>query len=571
MFSQKNKQAAQTFFAGLSLDATQALGQINAAFNAGDMDVASYTKALTQISSTFEYIAGVVKNFGTQMGMTADEISSVTSNMGGLAQASSQLAQMQQLNIDLEGAMADQAEGTLDTTSKSYTQAMTQIASAAASSGQTFHDQAGNVLSSAQSIYSYITGSAANFNDFANQSANKTGTLVQTILQDIGHLLVDLGTAISSMHITMTADVQTTEWDFPGGSLQLPTGIEFNFGMSGGGNIASEIASVVTDLGKTLEGTSNNWDSSIYTMPQALNQVTGAAGDAAGAVNDLGKALTSAAAAGSSAASDLTSQLDAAKTAAEDALNAQLAGYKGVVDAREALLDSLLAEQTYNEDIANQNKSIADIQNKLTALQFDQSDAANAERLSLQDQLATAEQKLTDAQNKESVDVQKSALDADYASFQSEIQTAVDNVKAINATSMSDLANQLSKILATIAQPPAINPATLAIPSFDSGGWVGGFPSSDTGKIFAQLMRGEFVNTPSQISDFMSKTLPEIASVSSTNNSANISFGSLITVQGNVDSSVIPDMQSIADNVINQLNNALAQRGKIRLTGVTAV
>ena len=207
MFSQ-NSKAAQTFFAGLVLDATQALGQINASFNAGDIDVVEYTKSLTQITSTFEYIAGVVKDFGSQMGMTADEISSVTNNMGGMADASAQLAKMQQLNIDLEGAMADQAAGTLDKTSQSYTDAMTKIANAAASSGQTFHDMQGNILTSASSIYSYITGSAANYNDFANQAAQKTGGLVQTILQDVGNMMITLGNAISQMDITMTASVQ---------------------------------------------------------------------------------------------------------------------------------------------------------------------------------------------------------------------------------------------------------------------------------------------------------------------------------------------------------------------------
>ena len=164
-------------------------------------------------------------------------------------------------------------------------------------------------------------------------------------------------------------------------------------------------------------------------------------------------------------------------------------------------------------------------------------------------------------------------MDADYASFQAEIQTAVDNVKAINATSMSDLANQLSKILATIAQPPAINPATLAVPAFHQGvdvGFVGQYNPSQTNEIFAQLMKGELVLTPNQMTNFMIKTLPQISSQINGGGSS-VSIGSLITIQGNVDSSNIQDVQAAADNVINQLNNALFQRGNTRLTSVTSV
>jgi hypothetical protein len=138
---------------------------------------------------------------------------------------------------------------------------------------------------------------------------------------------------------------------------------------------------------------------------------------------------------------------------------------------------------------------------------------------------------------------------------------------------MSDLANQLSKILATIGTPPAINPATLGIPAFHQGvdvGFVGQYNPSQTNEIFAQLMKGELVLTPQQMSNFMIKTLPQISSQMA-GGGGTVSIGSLITVQGNIDSSNIKDVQTATDNVINQLNNVLFQRGNTRLTSVTSV
>ena len=42
-----------------------------------------------------------------------------------------------------------------------------------------------------------------------------------------------------------------------------------------------------------------------------------------------------------------------------------------------------------------------------------------------------------------------------------------------------------------------------------------------------------------------------------------------ITVEGNMDSSVVPDLNKIADKVIKEINTSLKQRGFVRQTTLT--
>lgn len=572
MFAQ-NSAAAKTFFAGMALNATQALSQINASFQAGDISISQYTSALTQITKTFTYLGSIVKDFGSALGLSSSEISSITSSMGDMANQAQKLSALQQLNIDLEGAMADQAKGTLDKTSQSYTDAMMKIATAAASSGQTFTDMQGKALVGAQNIYGYITSSAANFNDFANQAAGKTGNIINTIIHDVGQMVSALGEAISNFRGSITISPVVSGGMTAGGlvqsiltgaPLQLPT-ISLQVGTSG--LSFQSIGAALSSFGSSLQGTNITLDSSIYTLPDQLNQISGAAGDAANSIKDIGSALTKAA----GGAKDLTSQLDKMKTTAEDALNAQLAGYKSIIDAQKQMIDNTLQQRTYEEDIANQNQSIAQIKNRLLAIQFDTSDAANAERLTLTDELNKAQQKLSDTEAKQSADVQKAALDADYAAFETRIKTAIDAIKAINATSVSDLATQISQILANIGKPPS---TAFRVQTFHSGidvGAVGGGSGSSASEVFAMLMKGERVINEDQMNRFVNRTLPQITSNAA--NNSGITFAKLfdLNVQGNLDSSVLPDLEKLSNDIVNRLNQTMIGRGFIRSTSQTGV
>lgn len=569
---QGNKDASEIFFSGLTLNATQALGQINAAFQNGDMLLTDYTSSLMELSKTFEYIGGIITNFGDMLGLSADQAaqlnSVVSSSLDGITSSVDQLNQMQETNIAVQQAMAAQAQGTLDTTSQAYSDMMMNIANAAASSGQSFVDMQGNALTSAQSIYQYLMGGTANFNAFANQTANKTGSTIQNLMQSIGKMIQAVGQQISNFkaEITMSPSVQWDTINVLGVNLPIPSNVKFTIGSNV--NLSS-IGNAIADFGSQLQSTQLIWDSSIYQIPAAMNQVTGNTGSATNAMNNLADATNKAASGAQKAADatkDLKSNIDDAKKSAIDSLKAQLKGYKDIIDARKKMLDSMEKERDYQQEVENKNNDILKIQNELATLQFDTSDEANARKLQLQDELKKAQQELENTQYRHSVDVQKDALDASYSAFENQINNAIAQVQNINATSMSDFAGQLAAILATISQPELKNapiqpPKTAPIPTFDSGGIAG---ESSNGmkpnQIFARIMKGEVMSTPSQIDNFMKNTLPAIA------NSVSNSFGGIqvsmpINVNGTLDKTVLPDLENFGNQLIEKINKQMIQRG----------
>ena len=96
-------------------------------------------------------------------------------------------------------------------------------------------------------------------------------------------------------------------------------------------------------------------------------------------------------------------------------------------------------------------------------------------------------------------------------------------------------------------------------PSYHSGGFVGGLTSNET---FGKLMKGEHVSTEKDMDKFVNTTLPEM--VSNGSNGANIEKFMEITVQGNLDKDVMPQLEELSRKAINELNKALMQRGNIR-------
>jgi TP901 family phage tail tape measure protein len=98
-------------------------------------------------------------------------------------------------------------------------------------------------------------------------------------------------------------------------------------------------------------------------------------------------------------------------------------------------------------------------------------------------------------------------------------------------------------------------------------GFVQGLKSNEE---FAKLMAGELVITPDQMDKFMNKTLPKVAQ---RGGGETMSIGKLleITVQGNMDSSVVPQIKEIADKVVRQLNDNMKQRGFLRTTSLTSI
>lgn len=115
-------------------------------------------------------------------------------------------------------------------------------------------------------------------------------------------------------------------------------------------------------------------------------------------------------------------------------------------------------------------------------------------------------------------------------------------------------------------------------PYFHSGGIVESHHSGDfagnlkSNEVFAKLLKGEYVATQAQMNNFMKNTLPKMASYKSV--SKDITEGSItmnmpITVEGNLDSSTIPEIKKIANQVVMEINKSIIARGNIRSANQT--
>lgn len=104
-----------------------------------------------------------------------------------------------------------------------------------------------------------------------------------------------------------------------------------------------------------------------------------------------------------------------------------------------------------------------------------------------------------------------------------------------------------------------------------NGGFAGDLKSNE---VFHKLLKGEYVATESQMSNFVENILPKIAShpaLDSSKGAGSISLNMPINVEGNLDSSVLPNIDKIANRVLKEINNAMKERGYVRPTSLTSI
>jgi len=403
------------------------------------------------------------------------------------------------------------------------------IAQDASNAGASIVDMEGKALTSAQSIYDYISTGDQAFNDFVRQVAAITGQSVEQVMNQINGMIQTttnnaaalinyLGASSlgvdSGFNHAPPAPPQVQDSLFSGISLPPPV----SYGGGGGGKSP-------TDNNSELE-----------------EQV------------DLENQLK-----------EIEEAIEEARQDAIDDLEDQLDVYKDIIDARKEILDTLADERKYKQDVENKNKEILKIQNELTTLQFDTSEEANARRLELEEELSKLTQELENIHYDQSVEVQKNALDDEYAAFEQSIQTAIGMIEGIQATSVQDFANQLSDIIASITQGViGSSPPKEGFPTFHDGaksGVVGNGLSLKNNELFAKLMAGEVVTNSGQIDNFMNKTLPQIAQGSSNFTGGNIELNMPINVGGSLDKSVMPDINKFAEKVLERVQEMMNQRG----------
>ena len=132
----------------------------------------------------------------------------------------------------------------------------------------------------------------------------------------------------------------------------------------------------------------------------------------------------------------------------QDKLKAQADAYDKLIDKRKELLKTLKDEKSYQDDLAEKNKDIVDIQNQLAELQYDNSAEGKKKRLELEDELAKAMKEKEDFIWENSVEAQEDALDKESDRYNDYIDKLTDKID----TKLDKLEEKYNKTLDNIAK-----------------------------------------------------------------------------------------------------------------------
>lgn len=155
--------------------------------------------------------------------------------------------------------------------------------------------------------------------------------------------------------------------------------------------------------------------------------------------------------------------------------------------------------------------------------------------------------------------------------------TPLENARKLNSE-FSDLVDKASQVSALGGIRPKTNYsswsaqdveatpqsrllASLNLPKFHDGGIVSGASTPQT-EVLAKLLQGEIVATPAQAENFMSKTLPELSGITTTNNSDNSVVFELggINITGNADANTVSQLRQIQNKIATDVFDKLNQR-----------
>ena len=298
------------------------------------------------------------------------------------------------------------------------------------------------------------------------------------------------------------------------------------------------------------------------------------------------------------------------KEAQRDALKEQLDSYKEIIDARKEILKTQQDELKYQDEISDKNKDIAKLQNELAILALDNSMESQARQLEIAEELEQAKEDLADTQQDHEFELQEEALDRNYEQYQEFIQKQLDEIE--NYLSHSGLIAQEALDMIGEKSPElyqaliewnkeygtgidrdvteAWNEAYAALEKYGdlvkalyggdaeqggsytpeshhsglSSGVVGGL-KTPTNEVFTKLLAGEAVLQESDMIGILSR-IPQIAQTISSmkSSSGGVFIEKLISIEGNVDKSVLPDLKKIAGEVLKTLDNNLSKRGYTR-------
>ncbi len=481
-----------------------------------------YLDALTLVGDKLTVNIDKLKELQLEQAATALSAIQMAEVQGQATEQQVAIVQMQ-YNKLLEDSQ--NAFGAFNQTAWDYDALLWQISNDAIAAGyNTFTDLQGQALTSAQSIHDFMASSDAAFNSFVQQAAIATGQTVTQVMQQANAMAVQTYNSTVAMLNSL------------GGTME---GMYAKAGyLASGGSMAPMAAP------------------NIFSTPAPIRSSGGGGGGGGGGGESKAEKKAREQA---EKAKKIEQEINDARKEAIDDLKDQLSLYKDITSEKKKALDIDADEREYAQDVEDKNKEILKVQTELNALQFDNSEEAAARRLELQDQLSGLNQDLEDINYDQSVEMQKNALDADYAAFETQISAAIKAVEDISASSLGGFANQLAEILQNIS---------LSVPQFHDGAKAGvvgkNSVSMKSNEVFAKLMAGEVVSSEGQIDKFMSRTLPQMIEGASTMNGGNMEFNMPVQIFGNVDKNSLPDLKKFIEAAVKQMNDNMANRGYSR-------
>jgi len=292
---------------------------------------------------------------------------------------------------------------------------------------------------------------------------------------------------------------------------------------------------------------------------------------------------------------DEIKSINAQKKAVQDqkkALEAQRDAYHDIIDAKKESLRLDKEQKDYQDELGEKNKELADIDDQLFAIQFDNSQEAKAKRLKLEEEKAEKIEEIAKMQADRTYDIQIEALDAEADAYDKWIDMQLAGIDLVidRFDIMIEKINEMIDALSRIAESTSAGgsnvvskPATKKIVSpitkpseakkrgtaFADGG---SFETNNEGLIKVHPEEVGAVLNRSQIQaasplaslfyNIMKKTgvaSPQFVSNLSNDGNNEINVTMPITVQGNLDK---VKLQEVKQMVFTVMNDVVNHRGK---------
>lgn len=240
---------------------------------------------------------------------------------------------------------------------------------------------------------------------------------------------------------------------------------------------------------------------------------------------------------------DLIEEFTKKLEAQSEELDKQLDKYKDIVDIRKELLETYQEELDYQKNLAQKQKTVADLETKLAIARMDTSASGRATVRELENELKDAQEELEEYTLEKAIEDLSAQLDAEYDEYEHFINDQVDVIKEAINEAAKMTAKEIREALKG-GEP---------VGTHHTGGFVSG-AKLNSHEEFAKLLDGELVVTPQQMSKFMNKTLPNIATRGGV-----VNYNSpLITIQcDSVDKESLPELKKIVDTAVKKVKEEI--------------